>query len=98
MYNIVEKIYGSAYSPSTSSRMRYDIDMHVDAFLMDNKDNPRGPYYNLKREQMIPRQLLLYTKFRTKREGKSIKAWIGYALQDFLSKSQEETKTFITSS
>ena len=34
MYNIVEKIYRPEYSPQSNSRMRYNINMHVEAFLI----------------------------------------------------------------
>ena len=71
MYNVIEKIYGPEYSPCSNSRMRYDIDMHIDALLTKNKDNKRGPCYNANWDQLIPRQL-----YKAAREGKSIQAWI----------------------
>ena len=55
MYNIVKKVYGTEYPPKTNSCMRYDIDMHVDAFLMDDKDNPKGFYHNSNWEQKLSR-------------------------------------------
>mmetsp|Transcript_27725 Transcript_27725/g.59260 ORF Transcript_27725/g.59260 Transcript_27725/m.59260 type:complete len:123 (-) Transcript_27725:275-643(-) len=94
MHNIVEKMYGPEYSPKTNSSMRYDIDMHVDAFLMDDKDNPKGFYRNFNREQIIPRQLFAYIMFRIPRDEVSIQAWIGYTLQRFHSKTLDKTKTF----
>ena len=76
LYNIVEKVYWPEYSPTkTNSRTRrYDIDMHVDGFLMDDKDNRKGLYHNSNGEQIIPRQLFAYIIFRTPRDGVSIQA------------------------
>mmetsp|Transcript_12858 Transcript_12858/g.27242 ORF Transcript_12858/g.27242 Transcript_12858/m.27242 type:complete len:119 (+) Transcript_12858:244-600(+) len=98
MYNIVEKIYRSEHSARTNTRMRYNIDMHADAFLIDDRHKGKDYCHNTNWEQMIPGQLFAYIMFRTKREGKSIQSWIRFALQDFLSKSLDETKTFTTSS
>ena len=61
MYNVNEKIYGPEYSPRSNSPMRYNVDMPIDAFLKENKDNERGPHYNANQDQMIPRQLFSYT-------------------------------------
>ena len=33
MYNVVEKVYGLVYSPRTNSKMKKDINLHVEAFL-----------------------------------------------------------------
>ena len=98
MYNIVEKVYGSEYSPRSHSQMRFDMNMHVDAFLRENKDNPRGLYCNTSQEQMIPRQFFSYIIYKSVREGRSIQAWVGYPLQTFIGKSTDETKTTTTSS
>ena len=57
MYNIVEKVNGSENTcrdpPTNSQIMRYNINMHVKAFLIKNKDNPKGLYYSTSQEQII---------------------------------------------
>mmetsp|Transcript_15837 Transcript_15837/g.32453 ORF Transcript_15837/g.32453 Transcript_15837/m.32453 type:complete len:101 (-) Transcript_15837:165-467(-) len=76
----------------------YDITMHVECFLSEDKTNPRGYYYNTNQEKMIPRQLFSYIMFKSERKGRSIQAWIGFALQTSLAKSTEEIKTTSTTS
>ena len=98
MYNIVERVYGEEYSAETNVTIREDINLHVDAFLEINRKNKTGPYRNSEREEVIPRQLLSYIMYRSDRKGRSIQAWIGYALQTFLNKSSDEIKTQTTSS
>ena len=98
MYNIVERVYGEEYSAETNVTIREDINLHVDAFLEINRKSETGPYHNSEREEVIPRQLLSYIMYRSDRKGRSIQAWIGYALQTFLNKSSDEIKTQTTSS
>mmetsp|Transcript_20892 Transcript_20892/g.42999 ORF Transcript_20892/g.42999 Transcript_20892/m.42999 type:complete len:99 (-) Transcript_20892:224-520(-) len=74
--------------------MRYDINKHIKAFLSEDRDNKKGCYHNANWEQVISRQLLSYIMFRTNRRGKSIQAWIKYALQNFLGKTQEDSTRF----
>ena len=98
MYNIVERIYGEEYSAETNKTIREDVNLHVDAFLDINRKNKTGPYCNSDREEIIPRHLLSYIMYREKRDGRSVQAWIGYALQTFLDKTSDEIKTQTTSS
>ena len=98
MYNIVERVYGEEYSAETNKTIREDINLHVDAFLEINRKNKTDPYRNSDRKEIIPRHLLSYIMYREKRDGKSIQAWIGYALQTFLNKTSDEIRIQTTSS
>ena len=73
MNNIVEKIYGPEYSPQTGSRMRYDIDMHVEAFLMDDRDNAKGYYHNANQEQISNANCSHTLRSELTEEGKTSK-------------------------
>ena len=61
LYNIVARVYGEELSPMTNTCMQYDIDGHVDAFLVEDIDNIKGPYRNAHREHISSRQLFSYT-------------------------------------
>mmetsp|Transcript_26601 Transcript_26601/g.58545 ORF Transcript_26601/g.58545 Transcript_26601/m.58545 type:complete len:231 (-) Transcript_26601:36-728(-) len=73
-----ESLHRPEYSPRSHPRMRYDITMHVECFLVEDNTNSRGYYYNTNQEQMIPRQLFSYIMFKSEGKGKSIQAWIGF--------------------
>ena len=61
IYNIIEKVYGPEYSPRSNFRVRYDIGKHVEAFILEDRNNKKGCYHNTNREQVISRKLFSCT-------------------------------------